>query len=325
MIRISTLCILCAGLLHGVSTRVCVAQTTRPVEKIQRVLIVSIDGLRPDVMLRAETPTLRGLMKTGAFTTYAQTVPVAITLPSHVSMLTGVSVERHRITFNDERATTRPIYPNATTIFEVAKAGGLSTALVSGKSKFMALNKPGTIDFLWAPESAKTTDKDVVASAIKVFREHKPQLMFLHFPGADTAGHAKGWASPEQFAAIALIDEALGTLVKEMKDLGIYDSTAIIISADHGGSGKTHGANDPRSLYIPWIVSGPGLRQNYDLTNNRDVTVNTTDTFATACYLLGLKPPEGINGKPITQIIQRDELLVPATTQLSAKSADDSN
>ncbi len=289
------------------------AQTTRPIPQIRRLMVVSIDGLRPDVMLRANTPTLHGLMRGGAFTTYAQTVPVAITLPSHVSMLTGVSVERHGINFNDERATTRPIYPNATTIFEAAKKGGLTTALVSGKSKFVALNKPGSIDWLWAPESSKTTDADVSEYAGKVLAEHRPDFMFVHFPGADTAGHASGWASPEQFDVIEKIDAALGKLLDEVKSLGLADATAVIVSADHGGSGKTHGANDPRSLYIPWIASGPGIRRNFDLTNLRDLTINTTDTFATACFLLGLDYDPTIDGKPIYQIVEGYELLRPTT------------
>ena len=46
----------------------------------KRVLVVSFDGLRPDVALRAEMPNLRGLMKRGSFTFWAQTTDVAITL-----------------------------------------------------------------------------------------------------------------------------------------------------------------------------------------------------------------------------------------------------
>jgi predicted AlkP superfamily pyrophosphatase or phosphodiesterase len=288
---------------------VVVAQTTQPIPAVEHVIIISIDGLRPDIMLRAETPTLHRMMRDGAFTAYAQTVPMAITLPSHVSMLTGVSVEKHGITFNDERATTRPIYPNATTIFEVAKTGGLTTALVSGKSKFMAMNKPGSIDWLWAPENAKTTDEDVVKSAVEVLTQRKPNLMFVHFPGADTAGHADGWASPQQFAAIEKIDANVGTLLETLKATGLAESTVVILSADHGGSGKQHGANDPRSLYIPWIAVGPGVRKNFDLTNLRDLTVHTEDTFATACYLLGQPLPEGTDGKPVFQIVENAPLL----------------
>jgi len=68
------------------------AQTTRPVPAIERALIISIDGLRPDLLTRAETPAIHKLIKTGCFSFWARTVPAAITLPSHTSMLTGVSV-----------------------------------------------------------------------------------------------------------------------------------------------------------------------------------------------------------------------------------------
>lgn len=297
------ICLMC--LLTSIGS----AQTTRPISQVNRVMIVSIDGLRPDVLLRAKAPNLRAMMDGGVFTMWAQTVPMAVTLPSHVSMLTGVSVEKHGIRFNDERATTRPIYPNATTIFEVVKQAGYTTALVSGKSKFMALNKPNTIDWLSAPENPKTTDADVADAAGAFIRLHKPQVMFVHFPGADTAGHANGWASPEQFAAIEQIDTAMGMILNSLKTSGLDQSTVIIVSADHGGSGKNHGANDLRSLHIPWIAYGPGLKKNLDLATFRELNVKTEDTFATACYLLGIPLPEGVDGRAVRQIVERSELL----------------
>ncbi|MGH7682478.1 MAG: alkaline phosphatase family protein, partial [Candidatus Eiseniibacteriota bacterium] len=74
--------------------------TPRPVPAITRALIVSIDGLRPDLLLRADTPTLHGLMRRGTFTMWARTTAVAVTLPSHVSMLTGVTPGKHGIEWN---------------------------------------------------------------------------------------------------------------------------------------------------------------------------------------------------------------------------------
>lgn len=278
-------------------------------------MIISIDGLRPDVLLRANAPNLRALMERGSFTMWAQTVPVAITLPSHVSMLTGVAVQKHGITFNDERATTRPIYPKATSIFELAKQAGYSTSLVSGKSKFAVFNKPGVIDWYSAPELPKTADAVVADLAGSVLRLHKPQVMMIHFPGADTAGHASGWASPEQFAAIEIIDQGLGMIFNALKTSGLEESTVIIVSADHGGSGKSHGANDLRSLHIPWICAGPGIRKNLDLATFRELTVRTEDTFATACFFMGIPLPPETDGKPIVQIIANRELLQSVSPQ----------
>jgi arylsulfatase A-like enzyme len=105
-------------------------------------------------------------------------------------------------------------------------------------------------------------------------------------------------------------------LLNALKTSALDESTIVFISADHGGSGKTHGANDLRSLHIPWIMSGPGVRKHFDLTSIRELTVRTTDTFATACYILGIELPDGIEGKPIVQAFEEVELLTsvrPAT------------
>ena len=260
-----------------------------------------------------KTPTLHKLFEGGSFTFYAQTIPIAITLPSHTSMLTGVSMEKHGVTWNDERYVKNPVYTKATTLFEVAKKYGMSTSIVAGKSKFISIAKPGSVDWYFSPDDAKTTDDDVLQAAVKIVQEHKPQVMFVHFPGADTAGHASGWASPQQFAAIENIDQDLGKLMDQLVVSRLFESTVVIVTADHGGSGKQHGADDPRSLYIPWIANGPGVRKNFDLTSLRELTVNTTDTFATACFLMGFELPPETEGKPIYQMVEGYELLRPAT------------
>jgi predicted AlkP superfamily pyrophosphatase or phosphodiesterase len=272
-----------------------------------RVLIVCVDGLRPDVLLRARTPNMRGLMETGTFTLWARTVPQSITLPSHTSMLTGVTPERHRVLWNGDLPA--PVYPKVPTIFEVAKAGGLTTAMVTGKSKFVSLARPGSID--WEKVQV-ATDEEVGSKAAAVLREDQPNLLVVHFPGADAAGHSKGWGTPEQIAAVETIDRSIGVLLGAMEEAKLGASTAIILSADHGGAGKSHGPNDPRSRHIPWIARGPGIRKNYDLTRDAALTVNTEDTFATACWLLGVRPPGPIDGKPIEQVLADRELLRPA-------------
>src|SRR5687767_13876906 len=52
-----------------------------------RVLIISVDGLRLDLLLRADAPHVRSLMARGSYTFWARTVPEAYTLPAHVSMV----------------------------------------------------------------------------------------------------------------------------------------------------------------------------------------------------------------------------------------------
>jgi len=44
------------------------ARPVRPYPDVDHVVIISIDGLRPDRLLLANTPTLRGLIARGAYT-----------------------------------------------------------------------------------------------------------------------------------------------------------------------------------------------------------------------------------------------------------------
>jgi len=135
---------------------------------------------------------------------------------------------------------------------------------------------------------------------VKIIEEKKPGVLFVHFPDVDGVGHAKGWGSPEQLACIEETDHQLGELLAAMERAGVRSSTFMIVTADHGGAGLSHGADDARSRNIPWIAVGPGVRRNFDLTSSASLEVRTEDTCATACYLLGLPQAPYFDGKPVT-------------------------
>ena len=65
-----------------------VAKPTRPIPAVEHVVVIGIDGLRPDRLLLADAPVLRGLMKTGAYSMWMRTTALAVTLPSFTSMMT---------------------------------------------------------------------------------------------------------------------------------------------------------------------------------------------------------------------------------------------
>src|SRR5688572_10635122 len=275
--------------------------------RVERVLIISIDGCRPDLLLRANMPNVRGLMRRGTFTLWARTTAMSITLPSHTSMVSGVTPDWHRIFWNDKPLGT---YPEVPTIFDLAHRVGLTTGLVAGKSKFHDLARPGSCDWVEVYKNVKypeTVDHLVGDSAADMIRRHRPKVMFVHFPDVDSAGHDRGWSSREQMIALDKADVAIGKVLGALYDIGAMESTFIILSADHGGQGKSHGPNDARSRHIPWIAVGPGVRTNYDLTIQDKVQVNTEDTFATACAMMGIPyPADRIDGKFVEQIIDKD-------------------
>lgn len=49
------------------AARTSFAQTTRPVPQIKHAVVISVDGLRPDLLLRANTPNMHTLFQTGCF------------------------------------------------------------------------------------------------------------------------------------------------------------------------------------------------------------------------------------------------------------------
>jgi arylsulfatase A-like enzyme len=267
-----------------------------------RVLIISIDGCRPDMLLRADAPNVRSLMAEGSFTFWARTTAVSVTLPSHTSMLTGVTPLKHGIDWNRELPFEHPVYPKFPTIFEIAHRAGYTTAMAAGKAKFATLGKPGTIDFSYVPAAEKEEDEDVAYHAVEIIRDHRPQVMFVHLPSTDNVGHAIGWGTPEQLRTIEQADRQIGRLLSALEDVGLRHKTFILITADHGGAGRAHGPDDPRCRHIPWIAAGPGVRHNLDLTTFPDLTVHTEDTFATACRVLKLPLNPQIDGRPVDVI-----------------------
>lgn len=296
------------------------AQVAATAATAKRVLIISIDGGRPDILLRANTPNVHDLCAQGSFTFWARTVEPSLTLPSHASMITGVGPAKHGITWNDDVPEAQLVFPKYPTLFELAKKQGLSTAMAAGKSKFIGLCRPGSIDYPLVPASKDGyTDGEVAANAAEAMSRHRPQVMLVHFGGGDRAGHAIGWGSAKQMAAMEEIDAGIGMVIDALKENGLYASTLIIVTADHGGAGRGHFTkNDPRSRHIPWIAVGPGVRRNFDLTSYKDLVIDTQDTFATACAFLNIEPQGDVDGKPITQIFARAELMQDATTQRTA-------
>jgi predicted AlkP superfamily pyrophosphatase or phosphodiesterase len=277
------------------------AKQARPA--VEHVVILSIDGLRPDMMLRTNTPVMKSLMRAGCYTMWARTTEVSITLPSHVSMLTGVVPERHAIWWNSEIDKEYMRYPAVPTIFELAKARGLTTALAVGKGKLEALGKPGSLDWAYWPDGYAQAVQ-VAQEASTIIADHRPQLMFIHFPDVDAAGHTNGWGSRQQATAVEKCDQALGMVVAALRRAEIWENTAIIITSDHGGAGVSHGPDDMRSRNIPWIISGPGIRRGVDLTTKDRLVINTEDTFATACYLLNIPIDEDCDGKAVLTVLE---------------------
>lgn len=284
--------------------------------RAEHVFIISIDGGSPAVIHRSSMPVLQKLVKEGACTWAAQTIKPSITLPSHASMLTGVVMERHKITWNNWSPTNGLVA--MPTVFSVAKAAGRSTAMFVAKEKFRHLALPDTVD-----EFNYDADQDVyvlkslgdgaekkkvgnvparvvATHAARYIVERKPNLCFIHFTDPDTVGHEFGWGSPEQLQAFADVDAGLDLIVEAIRKSDLARRSVLLISADHGGHGKGHSAGTPEDLTIPWIAWGKGVKKGFTIT----APVGTCDTTATVLWLLDLSPALPLDGVVVRSAFQ---------------------
>ena len=121
--------------------------------------------------------------------------------------------------------------------------------------------------------------------------------MFIHFDDVDHAGHTYEWKSPEYFQAVDQVDALIGKVLEALTEAGIRRETVVMMTADHGGLGKSHGGATMVELEIPLIINGPGVIPGHEIKS----PVNTYDLAPTIAWIFGLRPPSCWIGKPVTE------------------------
>lgn len=262
----------------------------------RNVVLVSIDGLRPDAIATFQAPTLSRLMREGSYTLAATTIMPSKTLPSHTSMLTGEPPDQHGVLWNNV-VNDEPGTLEIPTIFGTAREHGYRTAAFFSKAKFSHLQVPGTLDYSQAPGgwfgrwSSDHTVSDVEAHLAK----HKPNLLFVHLTDPDAAGHSYGWMSTQYGRGVLRADQAVARLMRAADTAYGAGNYTVIVTADHGGNGKDHGSDNPFDVTIPWIAWGRGVAPGEIIAD----TVRTMDTASTVLFLMGVDTPARWMGVPI--------------------------
>mgnify|MGYP002140073989 CR=1 FL=1 len=262
---------------------------------VRHVVIISEDGMRPDLIYGQNMYWHEQLYRNGSFSWKARTIRTASTLPSHASMLSGVDVDQHGLTWNTWLKTRGFI--RVPTIFQAAEENGLKTAAFVGKPKLRHIMPEGTVGTFARPGYYC---KKVSDEAARYLEKEKPVLTFVHFSDPDEAGHSAGWMSESQKHAALAADACLGTIYKALDRAGMLEDTLVIVSADHGGHNHNHSGALASDREIPWIAAGPRVRKGYHIHS----VVSTMDTAATALMVLGLQPLTKLTGKPVSEIFQ---------------------
>jgi Flp pilus assembly protein TadD len=311
-----------AGLALALAFGGCARREAAPKGPPPSVLLVTVDTLRADRVgafgdALARTPHMDALARAGVSFTRAFT-PVPLTLPAHVSLMTGLLPPQHGVRGNGMALGAGPA-----TLAETLKARGLETAAFVGgfplERRFGlargfdayddAFGRPAGIHFDFAERRADA----VVAAAIGWFAGRAgPVFVWVHVfdPHAPYDPPPEFRGDDPYRGEIAFADQALGRL------LAAWDErpgpSFVALASDHGEAFGEHGEEShslfvyDTTLRVPLVVRGPGLAAGKKI----DTAVGLSDVAATiAARVAGPGSTEGKPALPGRDLL--DDTLAP--------------
>ncbi len=260
----------------------------------RRVLLVIIDGLRPDAVTAAGMPALEHLMSWGWHAGLATTVRPSVTVAALTSLATGVSPARHGL---DHPSLTRlgRVRGLAPLPVELRRHGVETTILapaLGGAARWMAgaLLRLGGVSRLGGGTGAPGLLFE--QAALQVAGAPGPAFVVAYVNDTDIAGHAWGWMSGPYLQAAAIIDRGLRHLEPLLDD----PETLVIITADHGGGGvlpNDHDHPHPLNDRIPLLLLGSGVQR----ASEPEREAHLLDIPPTILWSLGVPVPMQYEGR----------------------------
>lgn len=291
-------------------------RTEGPSQEARNVVLISIDTCRADYLgcygyARPTTPNIDKVAAQGVVFKNVIT-PVPMTLPAHCSMLTGTIPPYHEVHDNLDYKLDE----SNVTLAEILKEHGFVTCGIisasildsqfgvgQGFDTFNDRLEGGRGDSLMVERSAEATTRLV----LEWLNQDKSRrfFFFLHYfdPHFD-------YVPPEPFASrfadnlyageIAYVDYCVGRVIQALKDFGLYDSTVIIITSDHGEMLGEHGELTHGYFIYQSAVKVPLIFKLPSQTESRQVqdVVGLIDIVPTVCSLLNIQPPQ-VQGKDL--------------------------
>lgn len=278
-------------------------QTTKP----KYVILFGVDGMGGYAFPKANTPNINKLMQEGSYTFTAKCVMPSSSSQNWASMIMGAPPEDTNIPENGFSMKVAKgtaycgrkkgkLFPSIYTILHEQNRKAKIVVLHQWLDYRRIINHADLSRSVWTITENRTARKGA-----RIIKHNMPTLLFMHYDHVDHAGHAIGHDTPAYYDAVHKADSLLGVIVQALKDKGIYDETAIIVTADHGGKGKGHGGPSLEERNIPWIIKAPGVKMNHAIVAD----VQQYDTAATLAYLLGLKAPECWKGRAVMDAFEK--------------------
>jgi len=247
-----------------------------------KVLIIGIDGCRPDALLAAETPNIDKLWKNGAYSFSAKTDEISSSGICWTGMLTGVWHEKHNVTTNAYKNPNIAEYPHFFRRVKEEKPE-LKTFSVVNWSPIHKILQEGDADI----SNYLLTDDKVAKRVADLLSNDNPDVMFVQLDDVDHAGHKYDFSpeSKKYLKAIEKSDKQVGVILKALYERGNYneENWLILVSTDHGGSEFGHGKDIPEHTTIFYIASGEDVKKG-----EIEQQVNVIDVAVTALKHLNI-------------------------------------
>ena len=282
---------------------------------IRNVLLISIDTLRADHLSaagfpRPTTPNIDAVAREGVLFNNAHT-PVPMTLPAHVSMLTGTLPPTHGLRDNLQNRL-----PEASlTLAEMLKPRGFVTGAIV--SSFVLDRRFGVSQGFDTYEdhiegAHKIGDlnerkgNDTSRLAVEWLDGHKDKAFFLwvhfydpHEPYEPPEPFATEWKGHPYQGEVAFADHCVGQVMEKLRQLGLYQETLIVIVGDHGEMLGEHGELNhgffiyEGALRVPLVVRVPGASGT---PRQVDLPVSLIDLVPTVVSQVGAEIPKTVQG-----------------------------
>jgi arylsulfatase len=173
-------------------------------------------------------------------------------------------------------------------------------------TKFVSDNKNGPFFLYWAPtipHLSLQAPQKWVDYYVKKFGDEKPYLDEHYAPCR--------YPRATYAAQITYLDEQIGQLVSQLKELGLYQNTLIIFSGDNGPTGPgveffqsagpfnpgfLKGTLNEAGIREPMIAAWPGKIKPGSVS---DMVSGFQDILPTLAEIAGAEAPENISGKSL--------------------------
>ena len=270
------------------------AACSRP--QINKVLVIGLDGVRPDVLAEVSTPNIDSLISEGFFVDDIRSKAQTVSGPGWSSTLTGVWPDKHRVTSNDFTGNDYASYPDFLTRLETVNPEFRTFAVLDWPPLGMSASGGPLIsdavdtkfNFNGDLVGYVRADSLSVAAAVRYVRDEDPDAAFVYIGNPDVAAHDHGARSAEYYASIEMADAQVGDLVRAIRSRPTYqdENWLILVSTDHGHRDEGgHGGTSPEETTVFYLASGPAAARG-----RVGGHPNLVDVAVTALAHLGVEP-----------------------------------